>query len=83
LSKSAYLKVAVVVGAVAVLPLAACGSDTEKASNGDTVTRAATGDLFATGGARRFDGDQSQAIRDAVNASGAAIQHHRTRLLRA
>jgi alkaline phosphatase len=72
LSKSAYLKVAVVVGAVAVLPLAACsGSDTEKASNGNTVTRAATGDLSANGGARRFDGDQSQAIRDAVNASGA------------
>ncbi|MDT5150482.1 MAG: alkaline phosphatase [Mycobacterium sp.] len=43
MSKSAYLKVAVVVGAVAVLPLAACGSDTEKASNGDTVTRAFSG----------------------------------------
>ncbi|MGH3641849.1 MAG: alkaline phosphatase, partial [Mycobacterium sp.] len=72
MSKSTYLKVAVVVGAVAVLPLAACsGSDTEKAAAGDTVTRAATGDLAVNGGARRLDGDQSKAIRDAVNASGA------------
>ena len=71
MSKSSYLKVAVVIGAVTVLPLTACGGDTEKAGGGNTVTRAATGDLSANGGARRFDGDQSQAIRDAVNASGA------------
>jgi len=65
------LKLALVVGAVAMLPLAACSSDTEKASNGDPVTRAATGDLVTNGGARRLDGDQSEAIRNAVNASGA------------
>ncbi len=49
---SSYLKVAVVIGAVTVLPLTACGGDTEKASGGDTVTRAATGDLSVNGGAR-------------------------------
>jgi alkaline phosphatase len=71
-SKSSYFKTAVVIGAVAVLPLAACSSsDTEKAAAGDTVTRAATGDHSVNGGARRTDGDQSAAIRDAVNASGA------------
>jgi alkaline phosphatase len=70
-SKSGYLKVAAVVGAVAMLPLAACSSDVQKASPGNTVTRAATGDLASNGGARRLDGDQSQAIRDAVNSSGA------------
>ena len=71
MSKSGYLKVAAIVGAVAMLPLAACSSDDEKASPGNTVTRAATGDLATNGGARRLDGDQSQAIRDAVNSSGA------------
>ncbi len=71
MAKRAYVKAAVVIGAVAVLPLAACGGDTKTASIGDTVTRAAPGDLSANGGARRFDGDQSQAIRDAVNSSGA------------
>ncbi len=30
-----------------------------------------TGELSSTGGARRIDGDQSAAVRDAVNASGA------------
>ena len=71
MAKRVVLKVALAVGAVAMLPLAACSSDTEKASNGDGVTRAATGDLATNGGARRFDGDQSEAIRNAVNASGA------------
>jgi len=70
-SKSRFLKVAAVVGAVTMLPLAACSSDEQKASPGNTVTRAATGDLATNGGARRLDGDQSQAIRDAVNSSGA------------
>jgi alkaline phosphatase len=57
-----------------VLPLAACSSDEQdgpKASPGNTVTRDAAGDLATNGGARRLDGDPSQAIRDAVNASGA------------
>ncbi len=68
---SGYVKAAVVVGAVAMLPLAACSSDEQKASPGNTVTRDANGDLTSGGGARRLDGDQSQAIRDAINASGA------------
>jgi alkaline phosphatase len=69
-AKSACLKVAVAIGAVAVLPLAACGSDTEnKPSVGDTVTRAATGDLASPGGARRFDGNPGEAIR----AAGATV----------
>jgi alkaline phosphatase len=61
-----YLKAAAVVAAVMVLPLAACGSDDDKASGSATVSRAAAGDLAATGGARRLDGDQSAVIRDAV-----------------
>jgi alkaline phosphatase len=64
-----YVKVAAVLGAITVLPLAACSSD--QGSNGNPVARAATGDITANGGARRFDGDQSKAIRDAINASGA------------
>ena len=68
---SGYVKAAVVVGAVAMLPLAACSSDEQKASPGNTVTRDANGDLTSGGGARRLDGDQSQTIRDAINASGA------------
>jgi alkaline phosphatase len=68
---SGYLQVAVVVGAVSVLPLAACTSDEQKAAPGNTVTRDANGDLAAGGGARRLDGDQSQVIRDAINSSGA------------
>ncbi|WP_319447091.1 MULTISPECIES: alkaline phosphatase [unclassified Mycobacterium] len=71
MSVSRQLKLAAVIGAIAVLPLAACSSDGEKGSNGNPVTRAATGDLAVNGGARRLDGDQSQAIRDAINASGA------------
>jgi alkaline phosphatase len=70
-SVSRQLKLAAVIGAVAVLPLAACSSDGEKGSNGSPVTRAAKGDLAVNGGARRMDGDQSQAIRDAINTSGA------------
>ena len=68
---SKFLKTEVTIGAVAVLPLAACGGNAEKAPNGETVTRAATGDLATNGGVRRFDGDQSQSVPDAVNASGA------------
>ena len=71
MSVSRQLKLAAVIGAVAVLPLAACSGDGEKASNGGPVTRAANGDLAANGGARRMDGDQGQAIRDAINTSGA------------
>lgn len=59
--------------AVAVLAAAGCSSSADEAtgSNGATVDRAATGELSSNGGARRIDGDQSAAVRDAVNASGA------------
>ncbi|MFE5876179.1 alkaline phosphatase [Rhodococcus sp. NPDC056506] len=62
-----------VAGAVAVLAAAGCSSSADEAtgSNGTTVDRAATGELSSNGGARRIDGDQSAAVRDAVNASGA------------
>ena len=62
-----------VAGAVAVLAAAGCRSSADEAtgSNGATVDRAATGELSSNGGARRIDGDQSAAVRDAVNASGA------------
>lgn len=62
-----------VAGAVAVLAAAGCSSSADEAtgSNGATVDRAATGELSSNGGARRINGDQSAAVRDAVNASGA------------
>ncbi|MDI9899520.1 alkaline phosphatase [Rhodococcus sp. IEGM 1409] len=62
-----------VAGAVAVLAAAGCSSSADEAtgSNGTTVDRASTGELSSNGGARRIDGDQSAAVRDAVNASGA------------
>lgn len=72
MASNAYVKMAAVIGAAAMLPLAACSSsDQKEAASGDTVTRAATGELAVNGGARRFDGDQSQAVRDAVDGSGA------------
>ncbi len=69
MSKNAYLRAAMVIGAAAMLPLAACGGNEEKAAPGDTVTRAATGDLAVSGGARRVAEDQTQAVRDALDAS--------------
>lgn len=60
-----------VVGAAAAVVLAGCGSDEKKESSGDTLTRAASGDLATNGGARRENGDQTQAIRDAINGSAA------------
>src|SRR5690242_3998344 len=59
------------VGAAAAVVLAGCGSDEKKESSGDTLTRAASGDLATNGGARRENGDQTQAIRDAINGSAA------------
>jgi alkaline phosphatase len=64
-------KSAAAIGTVAVLLLAACGSDAKKESSGSPVSRAAQGDLAAPGGARRMQGDQSQPIRDAINGAGA------------
>lgn len=68
---SRRLLVAVV--AVTALTAAGCssGSDSSSGSNGDTVTRSAAGDVTGNGGARRLDGEQSQALKDAINASGA------------
>lgn len=71
MSTRVFFKVAAVVAAVAVLPLAACGSDDKADSNGNTLTRSAGGDIATNGGARREDGDQSQAIGDTINASQA------------
>jgi alkaline phosphatase len=68
---SRYFKVAAILSAVTILPLAACRSDDGKASAGDTVTRAAHGDISANGGARRLDGDQSGALRQTI-ADGKA-----------
>jgi len=68
---SGYLKVTAIIGAIAILPLAACTGSEKTASSGHTVTRAAAGDLSTSGGARRLAGDQSSAIRDAINDSGA------------
>ncbi|MBI3216327.1 MAG: alkaline phosphatase [Mycobacterium sp.] len=65
------LKVATVLGAAAVLPLAACSGDEQKDTHGTTVVRGAHGDLSAPGGARRLDGDQTHAIRDAVGDAKA------------
>src|ERR1700742_2803808 len=59
------------VGAAAVVVLAGCGGDQKKETSGDTITRAASGDLTTNGGARRANGDQTQTIRDAINGSGA------------
>ncbi len=66
-----WYRAAGVVGATAVLILAGCGSDEKKESSGDTITRAASGDLSTNGGARRENGDQTQTIRNAINDSGA------------
>ncbi|TQF66384.1 alkaline phosphatase [Rhodococcus spelaei] len=65
----------VLVAALALTALAAAGcssgSGDSPKSNGDTVTRAAAGDVTSNGGARRLDSEQSQALKDAINSSGA------------
>lgn len=68
---STCLKAAAVIGAAALLPLTACSSDTTKESNGDTVHRSASGDIATNGGARRIDGDQTDAERGAINGGKA------------
>jgi alkaline phosphatase len=68
--KSVY-KVVGAVSAAAVLVLAGCGSDGKADSNGNPLDRPAKGDVTASGGAARLGGDQTDAIREAINASGA------------
>jgi alkaline phosphatase len=63
---STGVKVAAIIAA-AVLPLAACGGGEQKNAIGDTVSRAATGDASANGGARRLAGDQTDALRNTIS----------------
>ncbi|EGD53839.1 alkaline phosphatase [Gordonia neofelifaecis] len=56
--------------------LAGCGSDSGPGVDGDTaagvdISRAATGDVTAHGGARRLTEDQTQAIADSIQQTGA------------
>jgi alkaline phosphatase len=69
--RSGHLRTAVIIAAIATLPLVACSGSEKKDSSGNTVTRAAAGDLSANGGARRLSGDQSSAIGDAINDARA------------
>jgi alkaline phosphatase len=61
--------------ATAAIALAGCASDgsgSGEVSDADIIfDRSATGDITTHGGARRVDGDQSEAIRSAVDAAGA------------
>ncbi|BBX03509.1 alkaline phosphatase [Mycolicibacterium moriokaense] len=68
--KSAY-KVVGVVSTAAVLVLAGCGSDDRTESNGSLLDRPTKGELSTNGGAARLDGDQTGAVREAINGSGA------------
>lgn len=65
------VRFAALAGVVAVLPLAACGSDDQNNSAGDMVSRAATGDIAVHGGARRLDGDRSTALRGNISEGKA------------
>jgi alkaline phosphatase len=67
--KSTYQTIGVVCAA-AVLVLAGCGSD-HKADSGAPLDRPAKGELSAAGGAARLGGDQTDAIRQAINGAGA------------
>jgi alkaline phosphatase len=70
MSINSMSKAACVVGAVAVLVLAGCGSDKQE-SIGDPLSRAAKGKLSANGGAARLGGNQTDTIRNAISSSGA------------
>jgi alkaline phosphatase len=64
-------KTACLLGTVAALVLAGCGSDEKKESIGDPLSRAAKGDLSTTGGAARLGGDQTGTIRDSISGSAS------------
>ncbi len=66
----------VIIASVALLAVVACGSDRPPGGTGDdaagvTIDRHARGDLSENGGARRLRGDQSAAIADSIQRSGA------------
>jgi alkaline phosphatase len=63
---STGVKVAAIIGAVAILPLA-CSSDEKKNSIGDPISRGATGDISTNGGARRLTGDQTDVLRNNIS----------------
>jgi alkaline phosphatase len=64
-------KAACLLGTVAVLVLAGCGSDDKKESIGNPLSRGARGDVSTPGGAARLDGDQSGTIRNSISGSAA------------
>ena len=64
-------KAACVLGALAVLVLAGCGSDDKNEPIGDPLSRAAKGELSANGGAARLGGNQTDTIRGTISGSGA------------
>ena len=49
----------------------ACSADDHRSGNGEPVNRNSVGHLTDTGGARRSTGNQSEAIRHAINSSKA------------
>lgn len=65
----------ILAAATAAITLAGCASDgsaSSTVSDADIIfDRSASGDITTHGGARRVDGDQSEAIRAAVDAAGA------------
>ncbi|WP_431232919.1 alkaline phosphatase [Mycolicibacterium psychrotolerans] len=73
MAASRYVRVTAIIGAVVVLPLAACGGTGQKNSVGDTVSRAAHGDITTPGGARRLSGDQSKSL--SANISDAKAKN--------
>ena len=54
--------------AVSLLAMLGCGS---AAAEMATITRAALGDITQPGGARRFNGDQTDALKAALSDAGA------------
>ncbi len=63
-------RLAAIIGVVIAMVAVACAADDHKA-HPNLVNRSATGHLSDTGGARRIDGDQSQAVTDAINSPAA------------
>lgn len=70
-----YRLIGAAFAATAVLATTACSTGSNETASGAVElaagSRAATGDPAAHGGARRIDGDQSDAVRDAIGNSNA------------